>query len=87
MNLKTFKQRCESIITETDVQLDKISDLLDDIDSEDTRPAEARAAFVQAQLAVADLSRKLHNLTQEDLEEDELADREDEDEDEEEESA
>ena len=68
-----------------DRQLDDVSDILDGVSSESKAVTAVREAFVKAQLAVADLRRKLKEVSAEDWEND--GEDEDEDEDEEEESA
>ena len=80
-----MKDTIEEHLGVVDRQLDEVSDILDAVESESKAVTAVRDAFVKAQLAVADLRRKLKEVTPEDWEND--GEDEDEDEDEEEESA
>ena len=75
----------EEHLSVVDRQLDDVSDILDGVGSESKTVTAVRDAFVKAQLAVADLRRKLKEVPAEDWESD-GEDEEDEDEGEEEES-
>ena len=80
-----MKDTIEEHLGVVDRQLDEVSDILDGVESESKAVTAVRDAFVKAQLAVADLRRKLKEVSAEDWEND--GEDEDEDEDEEEESA